>query len=276
MNQKSRMLIQQEYDTKDKTLRIANSGDYDALHRCLLELMDDADCNARWGNVANVHVDFKSAIEEALLSYEEGRIDAKTALRIIAEADALAKNDQRDGLLLIDELFGLHDGLIRTKTVEQQLLATSGTTDWSKLNRYRYPNIYASAEASTVAPMPSQIDNLMLRINFFLEDKDWEKAETYIDKVLDIDATYAPAYLAKVLIKYGLTSESSLTSLRKPIGDDPDWQKALSFADTQQKQTYNSYAKAINNNEAYDKEQIRIAAEKARIFAETKKKKRKI
>ena len=111
-------------------------------------------------------------------------------------------------------------------------------------------------------------ENLMRRIYLFLEDADWEQAKIYIDRVLDIDAVYAPAYLAKVLIKKGLKSEASLATLRKTIDDDPDWQKALRFANAEQKQTYTEYAKTINDNEAYDREQERIAAEQARIAAE--------
>lgn len=98
-------------------------------------------------------------------------------------------------------------------------------------------------------------DNLMKRVYLYLEDEDFEKASEYIDKVLDVDAEYAPAYVAQVLVAKKLTKEANLTILRASIDDDPTWKKALRFANEEQKQRYLGYAKQINENEVYDKEQ---------------------
>lgn len=107
-------------------------------------------------------------------------------------------------------------------------------------------------------------DNLMKRVYLYLEDEDFEKASEYIDKVLDVDAEYAPAYVAQVLVAKKLTKEANLTILRASIDDDPTWKKALRFANEEQKQRYLGYAKQINENEADDKEQARLAEEKRR------------
>ena len=98
-------------------------------------------------------------------------------------------------------------------------------------------------------------DNLMKRVYLYLEDRDFAKASEYIDKVLDVDAEYAPAYVAQVLVAHELTEESDLTILCTSIDDDPTWKKALRFANEEQKQLYLGYAKQINENEVYDKEQ---------------------
>ena len=95
-------------------------------------------------------------------------------------------------------------------------------------------------------------DNLMKRVYLYLEDWDFEKASEYIDKVLDVDAEYAPAYVAQILVARELTEEADLTTLRAPIDDDPTWKKALRFANEEQKQRYLGYAKQINENEVYD------------------------
>ena len=110
-------------------------------------------------------------------------------------------------------------------------------------------------------------DNLMKRVYLYLEDRDFAKASEYIDKVLDVDAEYAPAYVAQILVAKKLIQESALTTLRVPIDDDPTWKRALRFANEEQKQRYMGYAKKINANEAYDKEQ-----KKKRIELEEKKK----
>lgn len=105
-------------------------------------------------------------------------------------------------------------------------------------------------------------DNLMKRVYLYLEDEDFEKASEYIDKVLDVDAEYAPAYVAQVLVAKKLTKEANLTILRASIDDDPTWKKALRLANEEQKQRYLGYAKQISVNEAYDKEERRLARER--------------
>lgn len=110
-------------------------------------------------------------------------------------------------------------------------------------------------------------DNLMKRVYLYLEDRDFVKASEYIDKVLDVDAEYAPAYVAQILVAKKLIQESALTTLRVPIDDDPTWKRALRFANEEQKQRYMGYAGKINANEAYDKEQ-----KKKKIELEEKKK----
>lgn len=122
-------------------------------------------------------------------------------------------------------------------------------------------------------------DNLMKRVYLYLEDRDFAKASEYIDKVLDVDAEYAPAYVAQILVARELTEEADLATLRVSIDDDPTWKKALRFANEEQKQRYLGYAKQINENEAYAKEQAAYAKEQAayakeqaRLAAEEKRK----
>lgn len=109
----------------------------------------------------------------------------------------------------------------------------------------------------------SKADNLMKRVYLYLEDEDFEKASEYIDKVLDVDAEYAPAYVAQILVGNKLTKEANLTTLRMSIDDNTTWKKALRFANEEQKQRYLGYAKQINENEVYDKEQKKKQAELA-------------
>lgn len=115
----------------------------------------------------------------------------------------------------------------------------------------------------TVVQESGKADNLMKRVYLYLEDRDFAKASEYIDKVLDVDAEYAPAYVAQILVARELTEEADLTTLRASIDDDPTWKKALRFANEEQKQRYLGYAKQINENEVYDKEQKKKQAELA-------------
>ena len=114
----------------------------------------------------------------------------------------------------------------------------------------------------------SNAENLMKRVYLFLEDGDTKQAEKYICKVLDENAEYAPAYVARVLIRNHLKKESELPAIRKSIDEDVDWQKALRFAEEEQKNVYTTIAKVINDNESFDLAQERIAVENKRLAEE--------
>jgi len=90
------------------------------------------------------------------------------------------------------------------------------------------------------------IESLMKRGRLALEDSDWEQANDYFGKVLDIDAEYAPAYVGKLcanisrirhgwqennLFVYTIKKEADLARYYKPLDDEPDYQKAIRFAD---------------------------------------------
>ena len=83
--------------------------------------------------------------------------------------------------------------------------------------------------------------SLMKRVYLFLEDGDFRQASEYIDRVLDIDPEYAPAYAAKVCAAFGIRKESGLAEATFQYEDNPDWQKALRFAAPDQRKIYEDY-----------------------------------
>ena len=91
------------------------------------------------------------------------------------------------------------------------------------------------------APVRGSVENLMKRVRLFLEDGDYHQAGEYLDKVLDQDAEYAPAYAAKVCVTLKLNKESDLAEASPEYETDPDWKKALRFADAQQKTVFEGY-----------------------------------
>lgn len=142
MNSNSRSTIEGEVRGHKHILDTLETDDIDEFRECLQEIADDVHCNARWGNVANVYVDFKNSIREALTLYQMNDIDAVGALRTIADALSQAQNDERDGLLLIEKEFGFVNEPGSTHQAEERLRATSGTTDWKKLNKTRFSRVY--------------------------------------------------------------------------------------------------------------------------------------
>ncbi|MBQ6480665.1 MAG: TIR domain-containing protein [Anaerolineaceae bacterium] len=91
------------------------------------------------------------------------------------------------------------------------------------------------------------VTSLMKRIWLFLEDGDFRQASEYIDRVLDIDPEYAPAYVAKVCVTFGIHKETDLAETTFQYEDNLDWKKAIRFADPQQKAVYREYAAKVKD-----------------------------
>ena len=87
----------------------------------------------------------------------------------------------------------------------------------------------------------STVENLMKRARIFLEDGDFGNANAYFEKVLDIDAEYAPAYVGKLCAKLKLHREADLGNLEEFTVFNTEWEKALRYANDAQKQLYLSY-----------------------------------
>lgn len=93
--------------------------------------------------------------------------------------------------------------------------------------------------------MTPGINSLMERTYLFMEDGDFDSAEEYIERVLDIDPQYAPAYAAKVCVAFRIRKESGLADAPFLYEDNPDWQKALRFADSKQRAIYAGYIEKV-------------------------------
>lgn len=94
---------------------------------------------------------------------------------------------------------------------------------------------------ATNAASPS-VSSLMDRAYLFLEDGDFESVSEYVNRVLDIDPKFAPAYVAKICVALQLRKESDLQSTLEVFETSSDWQKAIRFANPDQKRTYEKYA----------------------------------
>ena len=93
----------------------------------------------------------------------------------------------------------------------------------------------------TIVSAGANVGNLMKRVRLFLEDGNFSGANEYIEKVLDENAEYAPAYVAKVCVAMQLCREEDLAEAPNIYIDFPDWKKAIRFATEQQKNVYEDY-----------------------------------
>ena len=92
------------------------------------------------------------------------------------------------------------------------------------------------------------ISSLMERASLFMEDGDFDSAAEYLNRVLDINPKYAPAYAAKTCVAFHLRKESELAETKFLYNDNLDWQKAIRFADPQQKTVYEGYVAKVKGN----------------------------
>jgi tetratricopeptide (TPR) repeat protein len=129
------------------------------------------------------------------------------------------------------------------------------------------------AGAATAAVAPG-VESLYKRMALFLEDGDFDRADEYCDRILDIDPEYAPAYMGKLCVELEMESETDLLSWDQPIDDSSNFSKALRFADTQTREVYNGYALAIQKNIKESREEAERRAQKEWEEAKRKKEER--
>lgn len=91
-------------------------------------------------------------------------------------------------------------------------------------------------QAGTNAPQATQIEEiedvapLLKRVQMFLEEKSWEKAAEYCERILDLEPENWQTYLYKVLIQEEVSDQEGLVRKAIDLSDSKDFSKALSYA----------------------------------------------
>lgn len=111
---------------------------------------------------------------------------------------------------------------------------------------------------------------LLKRAFMFLEDGDWNSANEYCEKVLDIDPENAVAYLGKLLSELRVRKQESLKDQAGPFDHSNNYQKAIRFADEKLKSTLTGCIEYINTrNENARLDGIYTSAKNAMSAANT-------
>ena len=104
--------------------------------------------------------------------------------------------------------------------------------------------------------------SLLKRVFIFLEDGDFESANTYCERVLDINPENAEAYLGKLMVVKEVRKKEQLAGCEWSIEEDGYYQKAIRYGDEAFVAEMKEYAKGSNRKqeeqlfrEAVDKEQ---------------------
>ena len=112
---------------------------------------------------------------------------------------------------------------------------------------------------------------LLKRAFMFLEDCDWQSADEYCEKVLDLDPENAQAYLGKLMAQLCVKQVSMLKDCKSPFDYNNNYRKAYRFADDKLKSELEGYIKFINDRNENDRlEDIYSKAESAMKSAKDK------
>lgn len=144
---------------------------------------------------------------------------------------------------------------------------------WIELNRYqniiRHPNTSDESLANQIykavvkdigdhfspskelpekpaTEIPITPEPLLKRAFLYLEDSEWQNADEYCEKVLDLDPENAKAYLGKFMAELKVNHQEDLVNCEKPFDNNKNFQKAIRFGDEKFRETLNSYIAQIN------------------------------
>ena len=110
-----------------------------------------------------------------------------------------------------------------------------------KLTRSAKPNYN---QESTVQG-GGNIAPLLRRVYLFLEDADWENANDYCEKVLDLDPENGEAYLGKMMVELRVRRRENLEDLKESFEQNLFYKKVVRFGDDRLVEELNGYIKAI-------------------------------
>ena len=87
-----------------------------------------------------------------------------------------------------------------------------------------------AAKAAPAAPSGNPtVNSLLKRAFIFLEDGDWESADEYCEKVLDLDPENAMAYLGKLMAELKVRKRDDLKNCAQPFDGSSNYKKIMRY-----------------------------------------------
>ena len=138
----------------------------------------------------------------------------------------------------------------------------SGTTDLPVVENNQSENEqthnYDEKITSTTHP---EVLPLLQRVTLFLEDSEFDRADEYCERILDMEPTNADAYLGKLLVEFRCTTREQLRQCQVSIADSKNYAKIMRFGDGTQKSFVINAEKAIQAEISRQTEIRRITEE---------------
>ena len=105
---------------------------------------------------------------------------------------------------------------------------------------------------TVVTGTTANVASLLRRVNIFLEDGDWNSANEYCEKVLDIEPENAMAYLGKLMSELHVRKREHLKDCAEPFDGNGNYRKAMRFGDDKLSKELGDCVVYINNRNKYN------------------------
>lgn len=115
-----------------------------------------------------------------------------------------------------------------------------------KLTESDAPKTATVVKETVVTGANASTAPLLKRAFMFLEDGNWQEADAYCEKVLDLDPECAEAYLGKLMAERNVKKQEDLADLAEPFDGNNNYQKAVRFGNEKLASTLKGYIDHIN------------------------------
>lgn len=105
----------------------------------------------------------------------------------------------------------------------------------------------AAKETVVVSGGNAAVEPLLKRAFMFLEDGNWQEADTYCEKVLDQDPENAQAYLGKLMAELQVRKQAQLSDCEQSFEDNGNYLKILRFGDKKLQNVLDGYISHIKD-----------------------------
>ena len=129
-----------------------------------------------------------------------------------------------------------------------------------------------AAPVTQIVQGGANVSALLQRIFMFLEDSNWQSADQYCEKVLDVEPQNGEAYLGKLMAELNVKKRKDLETQTEPFDNKANYQKIVRFGDERLVNEVKGYLEIVNNR---INERIRKQREETQKKTERKRRKKK-
>lgn len=123
-------------------------------------------------------------------------------------------------------------------------------------------------ETVTVNNGGIDVETLLKRVSLFLADENWNSANEYCEKVLDIDPENGEAYFYKLMVDLKIRNETQLKNYSGLLMNNPNYNKIMQFGVTELKEQVREYELICKYNYADTTMSIQKYEEARKLFDE--------
>jgi hypothetical protein len=98
-----------------------------------------------------------------------------------------------------------------------------------------------SAQSTMGETISATANSLLRRADIYLEDREWDSADAYFDRVLDMQPECAEAYLGKLLVELKMSKRTDLPKSEQDFVQNKNFEKAVRFGDATLKSELDFY-----------------------------------